>query len=58
MTIYKYKNGWKVEIYINAKRVKSKSGFPNKSQAKKWHDTTLGAIANKPSILEPEKESG
>lgn len=38
MSIYKYKNNWKAEVWINHKRLASKSGFGTKAEAKAWHD--------------------
>jgi integrase len=42
MAIYKERDTWRAEIYIDGKRTKSKSGFKNKREAKKWHDIQLG----------------
>ena len=57
MGVYKYKEGWKAEIWIANKRVSSKAGFQSKHEARVWHDQQATAyridggksLQNKPS---------
>lgn len=37
MSIYKYKSSWKAEVWVDQKRIASRSGFQTKDDAKKWH---------------------
>ncbi len=41
MSIYKYKNNWKAEIWIDNRRLTGKAGFATKADAKDWHDRQL-----------------
>ena len=56
MSIYKYKNGWKAEIWIDMKRITGKSGFLTKGDAKKWYDTTMAQYHTDPAKLTRPKE--
>lgn len=38
MSVYKYKEGWKAEVWIGNKRVGSKAGFETKIEARAWQD--------------------
>lgn len=38
MSVYKYGEGWKAEVWIGNKRVGSKAGFASKAKAREWHD--------------------
>ncbi len=38
MSVYKYGEGWKAEVWIGNKRVGSKAGFETKLEARVWHD--------------------
>ena len=38
MTIHRFRNGWRAEVYVKGKRVASKAGFERRSDAKDWHD--------------------
>lgn len=41
MSIYKCKNNWKAEIWIDNKRMTGKAGFATKAEARDWHDRTI-----------------
>jgi integrase len=41
MSIYKCKNNWKAEVWIDNKRMTGKAGFTSKAEAKDWHDRAL-----------------
>jgi len=47
MSVFKERKKWRAEVYVNGRRIASKSGFLSKKQAKKWHDVTLGTYATK-----------
>jgi integrase len=55
ISIYKYKNGWKAEIWIDRKRITGRSGFETKAAAKKWHDLTVIQFENDPGSLSKTK---
>ena len=38
MSIYKFKNNSKAEVWIGNKRMRGKAGFVTKAEAKVWHD--------------------
>ena len=38
MAIEKFRNAWRAYVYVDGKKVMSKSGFKNKTEAKAWHD--------------------
>lgn len=46
MSVYKSRDKWRAEVYFKGKRIKGEGGFRNKTEAKKWHDTVLGALLN------------
>jgi integrase len=38
MAVYKFRGGYRAEVFIGGVRVTGKSGFPKRSQAQAWHD--------------------
>jgi integrase len=38
MTIHRFRNRWRAEIYVNGKRVASRADFERRADAKEWHD--------------------
>ena len=48
MTVYRYKENWKAEVWVNKKRIASRSGFATKPEAQKWHDVTIGGFHRDP----------
>ncbi len=45
MTVFKAGTTWRVDVYYKGRKVKSKSGFKNKRDAKKWHDINVGLLS-------------
>ena len=56
MSIYKYKDNWKAEIWIDNRRITGKSGFPTKLDAKAWHDRTVMQYRTDPDQLNKPKQ--
>lgn len=56
MSIYKYKDSWKAEIWIDNKRMMGKSGFATKGEAKDWHDRTVLEYRMDPSQFVKPKQ--
>ncbi len=48
MSIYKSKNNWKAEVWIDNKRMTGRAGFVSKMEAKSWHDQTLREYQTNP----------
>ena len=38
MAVFKCGNVWRAEVFVNSKKVATKSGFRNKTEARIWHD--------------------
>jgi integrase len=51
MSLYRYKNKWKAEVWVDRKRVASKSGFESRGEAKKWYDTTIASYYEDPAQI-------
>ncbi|MFK7823325.1 MAG: tyrosine-type recombinase/integrase [Oligoflexales bacterium] len=49
MAVHKRGKGWRAEVFVNSKRVKSRSGFSTKRLAQKWHDETATLFRNEKS---------
>jgi len=47
MAIYKERKKWRVDIYVNGKKFKTRCGFATKKEAKNWHDTESAILLNK-----------
>jgi integrase len=56
MSIYRYKNNWKAEVWIDHRRLGSKSGFSTKAEAKAWHDQKVMDYRIKPIKAVKEKK--
>jgi len=46
MTVSKFRDKWRAEVYLNGKRIASKSGFDKERDAKRWHDEQLVGYRN------------
>ena len=55
MSIYKYKNNWKAEIWIDNRRLTGKSGFATKADAKDWHDRAAIEYRTDPNQFQKAK---
>ncbi len=52
MTVFKRRDKWRAEVFINGKRVASRSGFVRKRDADDWHDQTRQALRDGPRVTE------
>ncbi len=50
MAVYKEGKTWRADVYINSKRVKQKTGFLTRKEAKFWHDKTATVYTPEPEI--------
>lgn len=41
MAVYRFRDGWKAEVFFEGKRVDTKAGFAKRDEAKRWHDDRL-----------------
>ena len=41
MSVYKYGEGWKAEVWVGNERVTSRAGFATKADAREWHDKSI-----------------
>jgi integrase len=51
MAIFRVRNSWKAEVFIDGRRVKTKC-FGRKSDAERWHDETRARLRNEPYELQ------
>ena len=56
MSVYRFRKVWKSDVYINGKRVATKSGFKSKREATKWYSITLGSYTLKRGEVEESKK--
>lgn len=52
MSVYRFKRGWKAEVWIDQKRVESRSGFATKGEAERWHDSMAVRYRTNPAPME------
>lgn len=50
MTVFKYRDKWRAEVYVNGRRIKSRSGFQRERDANAWHDQQVVALRQDPSL--------
>jgi integrase len=56
MSIYRSKGSWKAEVWMDSRRITTKSGFATKELAKKWRSQTTLDLMTKPQELHAPKE--
>ena len=56
MSIYKRKNTWRAEVWIDSKRIVTKRGFSTKGEARAWHDQTTLEFSKNPSSFAKEEK--
>jgi integrase len=50
MTVSKCRDKWRAEVFLDGRRVASKSGFVRKRDADDWHDRTKAAMKDQPKV--------
>lgn len=57
MGVYKVGDSWRAEVYVDSRRVTTKSGFPTKARGKNWHDRQKILCSDNPNSLKLTKLS-
>jgi integrase len=57
MSVFRYKDKWKAEVWVYYKRIKCKSGFQTKAQAKEWHDDVIREFKLDPAVFRADVKS-
>lgn len=45
MAVFRHRDKWKAQVWVNQRRVASKSGFRTKKDAERWHNEKAHAFA-------------
>ncbi len=56
MAVWKHRNKWRAEIYVDGMRIAARSGFERKKDAPSWHDTITVQYRVDPTKFEKVKD--